>query len=102
MSDALIRAKHDLDMVEIEQLCDTFHTKFKDRRRNCNDGGMALRVLEDLHSEGSLSPKTAKRLFHWCHTDLSYKAGVGLAQKICTQIYGRIPTRQELEAADLF
>lgn len=100
MSDALIRTKHDLDMVELEQLCNTFHAKFKDRRRNCDDGGMA--VLEDLNRGGSLSSRTAKRLFHWCHTDLSYKAGVELARRICTQIYGRVPTREELEAADLF
>ena len=102
MIEALIHTKHDLNMVEIEELCKTFHSTFKDRRRNCDDGGMALRVLEDLNAEGGLSPETAKRLFHWCHTEGSFKAGVDLAQKICTEIYGRVPTRDELEAKDLF
>ena len=62
MIEALIHTKHDLNMVEIEELCKTFHSTFKDRRRNCDDGGMALRVLEDLNAEGGLSPETANFL----------------------------------------
>ena len=64
MTTALIRVQKDVDMVELERLCNNFHEQFRERRSNCDDGGMALKVLEDMRSDGVLSPKTEKRLFH--------------------------------------
>jgi hypothetical protein len=96
-----LRASRDVDMVELERLCDSFHKQFKDRRSNTDDGGMALKVLEDMRISGDLTRMAARRLFHWCHTGESYTEGVDLAQQICRVIYGRVPTPAELEAAGL-
>lgn len=95
------RARSNVDMVELEHLCKTFHEQFKDRRSNTDDGGMSLRVLRDMQSSGDLTRATAKRLFQWCHTGESYADGVDLAQTICSLIYGRVPTRAELEKTGL-
>lgn len=89
------------DMAELEQLCGLFHTKFKDRRKTTNDGGMALKVLKDIRERGDLTKATALQLFNWCHTGASYAEGVDLAQQICRCIYGRVPTRAEIDAAGL-
>ena len=96
-----LRASRDVDMVELEHLCETFHEQFKDRRSNTDDGRMALRVLEDMRKYSDLTRATAHRLFSWCQTGASYTQGVDLAQHICCRIYGRVPTRAELEAAGL-
>lgn len=93
-----INVRQSVDVAEVERLCRKFHDEFKDRRGNTDDGGMSLQVLNDIQERGDLTRATAKRLFHWCHTGESYTQGVDLAQQICRVIYGRIPTRKELEA----
>jgi len=96
-----LRASRDVDMVELEHLCDSFHEQFKDRRSNTDDGRMALRVLDDMRKYGDLTRATARQLFSWCQTGASYTQGVDLARHICCLIYGRVPTRAELEATGL-
>jgi hypothetical protein len=91
-------ASVDVDMFELERLCDAFHAQFMDRRANKDDGRMALRVLNDVRMYGNLTKATARQLFSWCHTGSSYTEGVDLAQQICRLIYGRVPTRSELDA----
>jgi len=60
---------------------------------------MALNVLEDIKAFGDLTKETARQLFRWTQTGASYTEGVDLAQQICRLIYGRVPTRAEIEAA---
>jgi hypothetical protein len=93
------RVRRSVDLVKLERLCTAFHEEFKDRRSNTDDGGMALRVLEDISARGDLTRASARRLFQWCHTGESYAQGVDLAQEICSLLYGRVPTRSELETA---
>jgi hypothetical protein len=89
------------DMSELEQLCLQFHGQFKDRRKTTDDGSMALKVLEDIRERGNLTKSTARQLFSWCHTGASYAEGVDLAQQICGCIYGRVPSRPEIEEKGL-
>jgi hypothetical protein len=94
-----LRAQSDLDVKTLESLCRQFHEQFKDRRSNTDDGRMATRVVDDIKTKGDLSKTTAKQL--WCHTGVSYADGIELAQSFCRLIYGRVPTKGELEVAGL-
>jgi hypothetical protein len=96
-----IRAHAGVNMNELEQVCNVFHEQFKNRRATTDDGRMALNVLQDMRAIGDLSRKTAGQLFSWAQTGASYAEGVDLAQQICRLIYGRVPTRAEIEAAGL-
>jgi hypothetical protein len=94
-----LQARRDVDLLELERLCLSFHEQFRDRRANTDDGGMALDVLDDMKRRGDLTKAAARRLFRWCHSGESYAEGVDPAQQICRLIYGRVPTPAEVEAA---
>jgi Protein of unknown function (DUF3553) len=94
-----ITAQTSVDMIALEKVCNAFHEQFRDRRKTTDDGRMAVRVLEDMKANGDLSKRTAQQLFAWTQTGVSYTQGVDLAQEICRLIYGRGPTRAEIEAA---
>lgn len=96
-----LRARTGVDVTELERLCCQFHEQFKDRRSNTDDGRMALKVLGDIKTRGDLSRASARQLFSWCHTGVSYTEGVELAQDICRLIYGRVPTKAEVQSAGL-
>lgn len=96
-----LRARVGVNMTELEQLCHEFHEQFKNRRSTTDDGRMALKVLEDMKVRGDLSKVAARQLFSWTQTGASYTEGIDLAQQICRLIYGRVPTRAEIEAAGL-
>jgi hypothetical protein len=96
-----IRALAGVNMNELERLCNLFHEQFKNRRATTDDGRMVLNVLQDMKASGDLSRKTADQLFSWTQTGASCAEGVDLAQRICRLIYGRVPTRAEIEAAGL-
>jgi hypothetical protein len=96
-----LRARAGVNMTDLEGLCNEFHEQFKARRSNTDDGRMALNVLEDMRLRGNLSKTTARQLFSWTQTGASYTQGVDLAQQICRLIYGRVPTRAEIETAGL-
>jgi hypothetical protein len=85
--------------ANLERLCTEFHELMKDNRPNSDDGGMGLNVLQDLKERGYLTKRVQKQLLAWCHTEGSvYQAGVDLARQICRQIYGRVPTRGEINS----
>lgn len=85
-----------LDLKRLEKLCSEFHEEMKDNRPNSDDGKMALNVLEDVKRNGDLSRATRRQLLAWCHTDgFLYQRGVDMARRICNEIFGRVPTREE-------
>jgi Protein of unknown function (DUF3553) len=94
-----LRVRTGINMESLQRLCELFHEQFKTRRSNTDDGVMAMNVLEDMKVRGDLTGDSAGQLFSWCHTGASYAEGVDLAQQICRLIYGRVPTRAEVEAA---
>jgi hypothetical protein len=92
-----------LNVEKITMLCREFHGEMTDNRPNTDDGGMGIEIIRDFEDEGKLSKRTAERLFAWCHTDRPvYLRGVDLAKRICVEIYGRVPTRDELRALGYF
>jgi hypothetical protein len=96
-----LRARSGIDMAQLKRLCSEFHESFKDRRSSTDDGRMAVKVLGDMESRGDLSKETARQLFRWTQTGGSYTEGIDLAQEICRLIYGRVPSRAEIETAGL-
>lgn len=91
-----LQVRATLNLEKLETLCHRFHEEMKDNRPNCDDGKMALNVLRDIKGQGELTQATMHQLLAWCHTEGSlYRRGVGLAQMICHELYGRVPTRQE-------
>lgn len=88
-----------VDMGRVEAFCLQFHEEMKDNRSNTDDGKMGLNVLRDMRERGNLSRSTKHQLLAWCHTEgNAYQRGVGLAQQICREVYGLVPTREELES----
>jgi|ERR1700730_2605381 hypothetical protein len=88
--------------ANLERLCTEFHELMKDNRPNSDDGGMGLNVLKDLRERGHLTKRVQKQLLAWCHTEGTvYQVGVDLARQICRQIYGRVPTRDEIKLSGL-
>ena len=93
-----VRAQSNVDIGKLEAICLQFHEEMKDNRSNTDDGGMGLNVLHDMKERGDLTRTTRRQLLAWCHTEGPvYQQGVGLAQNICREIYGRVPTRGEVE-----
>jgi hypothetical protein len=88
-----------ISISTLERLCSEFHESMKDNRSGSDDGRMGLNVLSDMKERGHLTRSSQKQLFAWCHTEGSvYQAGVDLAQQICRAIYGRVPTRHEIDS----
>jgi hypothetical protein len=101
--DFVLSAQPSPNLEKIKKLCREFHGEMTDNRSNTDDGGMGLEVIRDFEQQGKLSKPTAERLFAWCHTDRPvYLRGVDLAKRICVEIYGRVPTRDELRAVGYF
>lgn len=84
------------DIDEAKRQCHIFIAAMKDNRPNCDDAGMARRILEDLADRGEPRISHRRRLTHWCHTDGSlYQRGVPIAKAICFAIYGRVLPRED-------
>ena len=80
-----------IDMAKLEGLCRQFHADMESNRRGCDDGGIALLVLEDVRKRGRPTEEHKKRLLNWCYTDgTAFQAGVEPAREICRTIYGRL------------
>jgi hypothetical protein len=89
-----IHPRPGVDIQKLETLCKQFFEEMKDNRKSSNDGSMGLKVLREMGERGDLSDATRKQLLAWCHTEGSvYQRGVGLAQQICQEVYGRVPPR---------
>ena len=65
-------------------------------RPNCDDAGIAKRILSDLERRGEPSARNRAILTHWCHTNGSlYQKGVSIARAICLALYGRVLPRED-------
>ena len=85
-----------LDIAEVRRQCQLFIAEMSDNRPNCDDAGVARKILSDLDRHGQVDPKTRARLTRWCHTNGSlYQRGVGIAQAMCVALYGRILPRED-------
>lgn len=83
------------DINEAKKQCLAFIAAMKDNRPNCDDAGVARRILEDLANRSEPQARHRRRLTHWCHTDGTlYQRGVRTAQLICIAIYGRVLPRE--------
>jgi len=75
------------DLDEAKKQSHLFIAEMKDNRPNCDDAGMARRILEDIARRGEPTAKHRARLTHWCNTDGTlYQRGVTIAQAICVAI----------------
>lgn len=84
------------DIEEAKRRCHLFISEMKDNRPNCDDAGMARRILEDLARWGEPTGRHRARLTWWCHTNGSlYKRGVPIAKEICLALYGSILPRED-------
>jgi hypothetical protein len=100
--DHSLKIVHDTPTANLKSLCIAFHELMKDNRPNSDDGRMGLNVLKDLNELGYLTRRVQKQLFAWCHTEGTvYQAGVDLARQICREVYGRVPTRDEINLLGL-
>ena len=85
--------------ANLKSLCRAFYELMKDIRPNSDDGRMALNVLKDINKRGNLTRRVQMQLFAWCHTEGTvYRVGVDLARQICRELYGRVPTRDEINS----
>jgi hypothetical protein len=85
------------DLTEVKKQCELFISTMADNRPNCDDAGVARRILEELESHGQISTTTRNRLFRWCDTNGTvYQRGVPIAQEICRGLYGRVLGRNSL------
>ena len=85
-----------VDIAEARRQCELFIAEMSANRPNCDDAGVARKILSDLDRYGQPSPRTRARLTHWCHTNGSlYQRGVPTAKAICFAIYGRILPRED-------
>jgi hypothetical protein len=78
------------DVAEVRKQCHLFIDAMTDNRPNCDDAGVARRILEELERYGSITSTTRNRLFRWCDTNGTlYQRGVPIAQEICRGLYGK-------------
>jgi hypothetical protein len=79
------------DLAEARRQCSIFIDTMAENRPNCDDAGVARRILEELERYGKIKPTTRDRLLRWCDTKGSlYQRGVPIAQKICRGLYGEV------------
>jgi len=85
-----------IDIAEARRQCQLFIAEMSGNRPNCDDAGVARKILIGLDRHGQVDPRTRARLTRWCHTNGSlYRRGVPIAQAISMALYGRILPREE-------
>jgi hypothetical protein len=85
-----------IDIAEARRQCQLFIAEMSDNRPNCDDAGVARKILIGLDRRGQVDPRTRARLTRWCHTNGSlYRRGVPIAEAISMALYGRILPREE-------
>jgi hypothetical protein len=85
-----------LDIAEARRQCQLFITEMSDNRPNCDDAGIARKIVSDLDRYGQPSRRTRARLTHWCHTNGSlYQRGVPITRAICIALYGQMLPRED-------
>ena len=81
---------------EARRQCQQFISEMSDLRRNCDDAGVARRIVEDLDHYGHPRSEHVARLTRWCHTEGSlYQRGVPIVRAICVALYGRVLARED-------
>jgi hypothetical protein len=86
------------DLAEVRRQCEVFIKTMAGNRPNCDDPGVARRILEELDRSGNITPTTRGRLLRWCDTEGTlYQRGVPIAQKICRGLYGKVLGRDGIE-----
>jgi hypothetical protein len=79
------------DLRKVRRECERFIAEMADNRPNCDDAGVARRILEELDRYGDIKPATRYRLLTWCDTTgPPYQRGVRIAQEICVALYGKV------------
>ena len=84
------------DGEEARRQCKLFISEMSELRPNCDDAGVARRILEDLEHYGHPRSEHVARLSRWCHTKGTlYQRGVPIARAICIALYGRVLPRED-------
>jgi hypothetical protein len=82
------------DLGKAREKCKRFIAVMENNRPNCDDAGVARRILEELDRYGDIKPATRYRLSTWCDTTGTlYQRGVPMAQEICLALYGKVLRR---------
>jgi hypothetical protein len=82
------------DLRKARQECKKFIALMEHNRPNCDDAGVARRILEELKQYGDIKPTTRYRLSTWCDTTgAPYQRGVPIAQEISRALFGRVLRR---------
>jgi hypothetical protein len=85
-----------MNIAEARRQCEFFIAEMENNRPNCDDAGIARKILSEIDRHGQLTARTQARLIHWCHTRGNpYQRGVPIAKAICIAIYGRVMPREE-------
>jgi len=85
-----------VNIAEARRQCELFIAEMADNRPNCDDAGVARKILSELERHGQPTARTRARLTHWCHTNGTlYQRGVPVAKAIWDAIYGRILPRED-------
>lgn len=79
------------NLDEVRRQCAIFIDTMADNRPNCDDAGVARRILEELDRYRAITARTRERLFRWCDTEGSlYQRGKPIAQAICQGLYDQV------------
>jgi hypothetical protein len=79
------------DLRKVRRECERFIEEMRNNRPNCDDAGVARRILEELNQYGEIKPATRYRLLTWCDTTGHlYQRGVPIAREICRALYGKV------------
>jgi len=85
-----------LDIAEGRRQCHLFIAEMSGNRPNCDDAGVARKILAGIDRHGQVDSRTRARLTRWCHTNGSlYRRGVPIAQAISMALYGRVLPRED-------
>jgi hypothetical protein len=85
-----------VDIAQARRQCELFIAEMSANRPNCDDAGVARKILSELDRYGQPSSRTRARLTRWCHTNgRLYQRGVPIAKAICIAVYGRILPRED-------
>lgn len=58
-----------VNIPEARRQCEMFTAEMSANRRNCDDAGVARKILSEIDRYGQPTAKTRARLTHWRHTN---------------------------------
>jgi hypothetical protein len=75
-----------VNIAEARRQCELFIAEMADNRPNCDDAGVARKILSEVERYGQPTARTRARLTHWCHTNGTlYQRGVLSRKQFATQ-----------------